>query len=218
MGNENQTIVFCDFDGTISKKDTINDFLDKFADKKWLEIEKDWVDGKISTINAMKSQFGLIKGMTQEKFDNFFEKIEIDDYFKEFYAFAKSKGIKIVILSDGFEYFVRRVLEKNGIDDIEIYSNHFEFKDGQFIMDFPNYDSNCERKAGTCKCSFIEKFRHLYKKVIYIGDGASDFCPAKKVDFLFAKKQLLNYCIVNDISHIKYGDFKEVINNDNVRW
>lgn len=211
---KNKMICVCDFDGTITKKDTINDFLDKFADKKWLEVEDEWVAGRVSTCEAMRLQFGMIKNMTKEKFDNFFEEVEIDDYFEEFYNLCKDKGIKVVIVSDGFEYFIHRVLNKFGIDDIEIYSNHFEFNDGNFIMGFPYKNNDCLRGAGTCKCSFIQHFRKDYDEIVYIGDGASDFCPSAKADILFAKKRLLEYCEKNNVPCKKYSNFNEVINND----
>lgn len=211
---KNDTIFVCDFDGTITKKDTINDFLDRFADKKWIEVEEGWVAGRISTCDAMRSQFSMIKGMTREVFDRFFETVEIDDYFEKFCELCKEKGYKVVIVSDGFEYFIRRVLAKYSINDIEIYSNYFDFNNGNFIMEFPYKNNNCKRGAGTCKCSFIEKFREKYEKIIYIGDGASDFCPSSKADFLFAKKKLLEYCKENNIPYVKYSDFNEVINHD----
>lgn len=207
-------IVVCDFDGTITKKDTINDFLDRFADKKWLEIEEDWISGKISTCDAMHSQFGMIKGMTEEIFDNFFETVQIDNYFQDFYNLCKARNIKITIVSDGFEYFIKKILSKYEINDIDIYSNHFEYNGGNFIMEFPYKNTQCQRGAGTCKCSFIKNFKKDYNRVIYIGDGASDFCPASKADFLFAKDRLLEYCEKNNISCVKYTNFNEVINHD----
>lgn len=213
----NTSIIVCDFDGTITKVDSINDFLERFADKEWLKVEDEWVAGRVGTCDAMRLQFGMIKGMTQEKFDNFFESVEIDLSFKVFYERAKAKGIKVVIVSDGFEYFVKRVLNKYGIDDIEIYSNSFEFKNGEFLMDFPNKVDGCARNAGACKCKFVEKFKQLYDFVFYVGDGASDFCVADKVDFLFAKKRLSEYCKKNNILFTEYIDFNEVMNNDRLR-
>ena len=35
-----------DFDGTISKRDTIDQLLEKFADPSWEALEKDWLDGR----------------------------------------------------------------------------------------------------------------------------------------------------------------------------
>ncbi|MBQ2644971.1 MtnX-like HAD-IB family phosphatase [bacterium] len=211
-------IVICDFDGTITKVDCINDFLNRFADKKWLDIEQDWVKGKISTISAMKSQFGLIKNMTEKTLSEFFDSVKIDEFFKDFYTMAKNNDIKVVIVSDGSEFFIKEVLKRHDINDIDVYSNKFEFKNGQFLIDFPYHKDSCKRKSGTCKCSFIKKFKQIYKTVYYVGDGVSDFCPANKVDFLFAKNKLSEYCQKKSIPYINYTDFNEVINNDKFRY
>lgn len=215
--NTNKTIVVCDFDGTISKIDSINDFLMQFADKKWLEVEEDWIVGRVSTCDAMRLQFGMIKDLTEEKFNAFFEKAEIDETFIDFYQFAKENEIDVIILSDGFEYFVKRILAKYGLDDIKVISNHFEYNNGNFIMEFPNKISDCVRHAGTCKCHFIKNLKKIYNTVYYVGDGASDFCPADKADFLFAKKRLLEYCREKNIPCLEYNNFNEVINNVRIR-
>lgn len=218
MAFMNEAIIICDFDGTITKTDSINDFLGRFADKKWLEIEEDWINGTIPTTEAMRMQFNLIKNMTEEKMNEFFDSVEIDEFFLIFYEKAKKENVKVVIISDGFEYFIKRILSKYGIDDIEIYSNHFEFKDGEFYMSFPNKNPYCKRGAGTCKCKLIEKHKKIYNKVYYVGDGVSDFCPANKVDFLFAKNKLSEYCKRNNIPYMEYSNFNEVINNDRIKY
>ena len=41
----NKLQIFCDFDGTITKEDTLNKFLRVYADKKWLELEEEWISG-----------------------------------------------------------------------------------------------------------------------------------------------------------------------------
>ena len=210
--------VICDFDGTITKVDSINEFLNRFADKKWLEIEAGWIEGKISTIDAMKQQFGMIKGMTNKKLDEFFESIEIDEHFNNFCKYAEQNNIKVIILSDGFKYFIDRIIKKYKIEtEIEIDSKEFKYEKGEFIMNFPNKKSNCKKNAGTCKCYFVEKFKKLYETVYYVGDGPSDYCTADKVDFLFAKNRLSEYCKNKNIPFIYYNDFNEVIKNVRIR-
>ena len=39
--------IYLDFDGTITKNDTVNSFFKTFADIEWLKVEQDWIDGKI---------------------------------------------------------------------------------------------------------------------------------------------------------------------------
>ena len=49
-----------------------------------------------------------------------------------------------------------------------------------------------------------------YDKVIYIGDGVSDFCVANKADILYAKSKLSDYCKNKGINYIPYETFKDV--------
>lgn len=204
------TIVVCDFDGTITKEDSINKFLEEFADKTWLDVEAKWVNGEISTCEAMTSQFGMIKNMTEEKLDEYFNSVEIDDYFKKFCEICKEKGIDIVIVSDGLKLFIDRILEINNIKNIPIYSNELNFVNEKFHINFPHKIEDCKHKSGTCKCSFIEKFRKDYKNIIYVGDGVSDYCVADKANVLFAKKRLKLYCIKEKIPYTEYDNFRKV--------
>lgn len=40
---------FCDFDGTITKEDTLNKFLRVYAKTDWLEVEEKWMNGAIGS-------------------------------------------------------------------------------------------------------------------------------------------------------------------------
>ena len=79
------------------------------------------------------------------------------------------------------------------------------------MLSFPNKNDNCLNKSGTCKCSVIKKLKEKYKKVLYIGDGQSDFCAADKADILFAKGSLLKYCKTNNISSIEFENFNDIL-------
>ena len=40
--------IYCDFDGTITKKDAVNTFFEMYAPKEWLDYEKLWIEGNTS--------------------------------------------------------------------------------------------------------------------------------------------------------------------------
>lgn len=209
--------VFSDFDGTITKEDTLNKFLRLYADKKWLDIEDDWVKGKIGSKECIERQMKLFPEMTQEILDNFIDDIEIDESFVPFYNFLKQKNIDFYIVSDGFDYFIERILANHGIFDAKVFSNKLKFENGKFFTFFPNSNENCKRQSGVCKCGVLEKNkfgnRIVTKRVLYAGDGMSDFCAAQKVDILFAKGALLEYCKNTKIDNlIGFDTFDEIMN------
>ena len=54
-------VVFSDFDGTITKEDTLNKFLRVYADKKWLEIEDKWLNGEIGSKECIEEYINVNK-------------------------------------------------------------------------------------------------------------------------------------------------------------
>ena len=198
-------VIYCDFDGTITKKDSVNEFLKKYTGDKWLESEKLWIEGKISSKENAIIQVGLLKNISQKQLDDYINSIEIDDYFLDFVDYVKSKNIKLTILSDGFDLFIQKVLERNNLD-IPYYANKLTYKNGEFNIEFPYYNKNCDKKAGMCKCQKIKE-----NSFCYIGDGTSDLCIAKKADFLFASKNLHKFCKENNIKHVYFTSFCNII-------
>ena len=209
----NNTIIISDFDGTITKKDTLVLFLEKYAPVKWVDIENDWKNKKIGSQECLKRQFGLIPCLTEHLIDNFLNDIEIDDYFKIFCDKLKQHNIPIIVLSDGLDYFIDKILKKYDIYYPQIVTNHAYFKNNQFIIDFPNSSKHCKNNAGTCKCNIVNKLKQEYENIIYIGDGTSDFCVAKSANTLYAKSSLRDFCISNNINHIAYNTYNDIIQN-----
>ncbi|MBR2526809.1 MtnX-like HAD-IB family phosphatase [bacterium] len=202
--------IYCDFDGTITKNDTVNTFFEKFASKKWLEYEQLWIDGKITSQENAVKQVALLENISAVEFNNYIESIEIDDYFIEFIKFAKLNNIKFTILSDGFDLFIEKTLEKYNLKDIPYYANHLIYENNSFKIAFPYHNKSCDIGAGMCKCEKVKE-----KNFCYIGDGTSDLCIAKKADILFATKNLQKYCTKNEIKHIQFTTFKDILRSFN---
>ena len=198
-------VIYCDFDGTITKNDSVNGFFEKYTGDKWLESEKLWIEGKISSRENAIIQVGLLKNVSKKQLNDYIDSIEIDDYFLDFVDYVKSNNIKLTILSDGFDLFIQKVLERYNLD-IPYYANKLIYKDGDFSIEFPYYNENCDKKAGMCKCQKVKENRFCY-----IGDGTSDLCIATKADFLFASKNLHKYCKENNIKHSHFTSFRNII-------
>ncbi len=197
--------IYCDFDGTITKKDSVNGFFEMYAPKNWMDSEKLWIEGKISSKENAIIQVGLLNNISQKQLDDYINSIEIDDYFLEFVEYVKSKDIKLTILSDGFDMFIQNVLKRHNLV-IPYYANKLIYQNGKFNIEFPYYNKNCDKKAGMCKCSKVKE-----KSFCYIGDGTSDLCIAQKANILFASKNLHNYCEKKNIKHIHFKSFCDIL-------
>lgn len=202
-------IVLCDFDGTISKKDVTDTLLEKFANPEWEEIEEMWQEGLISSRECMARQYALVKA-SEEELVKFLEKMEIDPYFTQFIDLCRKKDYHLAVVSDGFDFYIDKILARHGANGLDVYANHLEFKNSEIKTHFPHVNEDC-RTCGNCKTSFFHHFKKPGNKVVYIGDGWSDRCIAQESDIIFAKGKLATFCHENGISYIPYLTFADII-------
>ena len=202
--------ILSDFDGTITTRDGLYSFIEQYANGDWEKIEQDWVEGKIDSKECLTEEFKLVPNLSEELIAQFLETMTIDETFINFYQKTQEKGIDFYIVSDGIDYFIERILKKYNLKDIKIITNHGEFRGEFFEITFPNDHPECINNAGTCKCKVLADLKEKYDKIIYIGDGASDFCVANKADILYAKKRLLKYCEEKGIDCIPYNMFEDI--------
>lgn len=205
-----RTVIVSDFDGTITERDGLYSFIEKYAKDGWKEIEQAWVNGEISSKECLINEFKLVPDLSEELIANFVKTVKIDEYFKEFYKTISEKNIDFCIVSDGIDYFIDKILNLNGLSNIKIISNHGHFRGEFFEITFPNDFSECKNNAGTCKCKILSSLKNDYDRVIYIGDGVSDFCVAPLADILYAKSKLAEYCISKKIDFINYSSFNVI--------
>jgi 2-hydroxy-3-keto-5-methylthiopentenyl-1-phosphate phosphatase len=206
--NDSLTI-FCDFDGTITTRDTIDKLLHQYADDEWIAIEKLWQEEKIGSKECLERQIGCIEKITKKEIDAFINNIKIDPYFIEFFKRVKRNNIDFYIVSDGFDLFINKILENNQISDVQVYSNSLSLINNNLVPSFPKYDETCSSGSGMCKCNVVTDFANG-NKIIYIGDGKSDACAVKHADIVFAKNSLVKHCNLNKIKYFEFTSFKEI--------
>ena len=149
--------IYCDFDGTITKKDAVNTFFEKFASPDWTKSEELWVQGKISSRENAIIQVGMVRELSDKELNDFINSIEIDEYFSDFCKILNEKNIELVILSDGFDLFIEKTLERLNLSNIKFYANHLIHKNNnKFSIEFPYFEDDCQKGAGMCKCLKIK--------------------------------------------------------------
>jgi 2-hydroxy-3-keto-5-methylthiopentenyl-1-phosphate phosphatase len=206
--------VVCDFDGTIALEDVTDSLLDRFADPSWKQVEAQWLAGQFGSRECMARQVSLIEA-TYDELDRYLDAVEIDFSFPSFVDECERRGnIALNVVSDGIDYAVRRILENHGLSRLRVKANALiALPDRKFRLDFPHAAPDCSARAGNCKCAIARKLSRpmpSYSPTILIGDGASDFCVASQVDFVFAKDRLLAHCRANAIAHLPFNNFFDI--------
>jgi 2-hydroxy-3-keto-5-methylthiopentenyl-1-phosphate phosphatase len=208
-------ILFVDFDGTVSNRDVIDAVLEEFADDRWLEIEEKWVSGKIGSRECLQKQFALLRA-APDKLNDFIDSLEIDEGFVPLLKVCRDANVPVHIVSDGFDYYIRRLLNKS-IDcasllgNIGIWANRLApVGENQWRTEFPYYRRLCADGCATCKPEVMRRHNTFASPAIFIGDGLSDRFAAQTADIVFAKKKLADFCAQNGIRFSAYANLKQV--------
>lgn len=204
-------IIASDFDGTITLIDSLFNFFETYALKEWKDVEELWENKIIGSKECLEKEFALVPNLSEELIEEYTKTIKVDPYFEDFFAFTKRIGIDFVVVSDGVDYFINKIFKNAGVSNVKIFSNHGEFINGKLVLSYPNTNPLCKKNSGTCKCSIISNLKKKYDRVYYVGDGTSDFCVADKVNKVYAKTKLANYCRENNIDYVEFENFKNLI-------
>jgi len=211
---KDKLIVLTDFDGTITKKDVCYLLLERYARFYWQGLDREWIEGKISTEDAYTELLKRID-IKKEEFDRFIDSVEIDENFKRFFIECKKNNVEVEVVSDGLDYYIKKILEREGLGDIHFHSNGLTFKGNEMILEFKKENHEvCQRKdnpCGFCKKTVVEEKKKAGYKIIFIGDGPSDRCPASEADVVFAKGFLKSYCEEKKIPFYEFNDFNDVL-------
>ncbi|MDT3382392.1 MtnX-like HAD-IB family phosphatase, partial [Labrys neptuniae] len=203
--------IYCDFDGTIATSDVTDVLLEAFAAPGWRDIEAQWQAGLIGSAVCMARQVALLH-CSRPALDHLLDAVDIDPGFVDFVAFCRDHDIEPIIVSDGLDYAIRRILSRVGLGDLPVIANRLMFlAEDRHAMLSPYASSACHSAAGTCKCEAVRSAGTAEAHTtILIGDGRSDYCAAGVVDLVFAKAGLREHCQANGIVHLPYADFAEV--------
>lgn len=209
--NENRTLVLCDFDGTVSVKDIGFNLLTHFSGGRWEDLDRDFVAGRIGSLEAYRRMVGELRGSEGEYRSVARTLGEIAPGFAEFVRSCRDAGVTVKIVSDGFGLYIRSFLEELGLEEVESFANELCFLPGRKLAaEFPFASAECP-DCGCCKRDLLRKFRDEFETIIYIGDGISDRCAAPEADLVFAKRSLYRYCLERGVSVFSFRDFTDVL-------
>lgn len=211
LKEKKRPIVVSDFDGTISTRDISYGLLERFSTGGWQGVDEAYARGEIGSQEAFRLIIGKIKATKSELVD-YISRLSppIDPRFVEFYRYMKERGTDLVILSDGFLFYIKILLEREGITDIPVYANDIqEDNDGALFPVFPYHNAQCDA-CGNCKSNVIKKLKEDHDHIVFIGEGDSDLCASELADTLFAKRRLMKHAAEMRLPFTYFHDFSDV--------
>jgi len=203
--------VFCDFDGTVSRRDVGYHLFRHFSGGRTGDLVAAWKAGELSTRECLRREASLCRAIPEEIYE-FLDQITLDRGFEDFTVLCEVNGVDLVILSDGLDFYIEHILGKHGLDHLTISANHGSLEDNTVKVEFPRENRSCQR-CGSCKGERIQEYRDQAVgdlMAIFVGDGLSDVCAAREADLVFAKKDLEQFCLNSNIDYVPYDNFDDV--------
>lgn len=196
-------IIFSDFDGTISKEDTLDKIItDLYSFEKYKQLETLLLDNKLSYKDYLYNTFNNIDYNIQNLSTNI-----IDEHFIDFYNWISTFNIPFYIISSGFKYIISSLLPY--INKTQIFANDVMIINDRWYVKMYDEKNNLPLN----KVFVINALHYDGYKTIYIGDGLSDFSVIDHVDIIFCKNGSLFHskCIEQNIVHHVYYSFQDVL-------
>lgn len=192
--------IYCDFDGTITTRDTIVFLTEKFGGG--VEFREGILSaieaGEVSVYEAIERELRSVSATWEEAVEALDREISMDPGFPDFVEWCHRTDIPLKVVSSGME----PVLELFLADlRLEYFAHSVEPATSGWVY---------RRDPDRDKSKIIQEAEE--QPVIFIGDGTSDVAVIPYVDVIFARRGLYleNYCRRHSIPCTPFGDFHEI--------
>jgi 2-hydroxy-3-keto-5-methylthiopentenyl-1-phosphate phosphatase len=204
-----KTLVQCDFDGTVTEKDTSFFLLDTFAQGDWRRLLQEYKEHRISVGEFNTKAFSMIRADKPTLVKALDSKIKVRAGFHELVNYCRRRGFRLVIVSNGLDFYIEATLKGLGLNNFEVHAARASFHPEGMEVKYLGPDG--KRLEDGFKEAYIQFFLKLGYRVIYVGNGDSDFAPAKYAHLVFATGELLAYCRENNLNYKPFENFTDVV-------
>jgi 2,3-diketo-5-methylthio-1-phosphopentane phosphatase len=201
--------VLVDFDGTACLDDVSEVLLQEFGDPGW-PLYDEMVDrGEMGLREAGRHQSAMLAGGREEMLAFALDRCRLDPTFPPFVAWAEASALTVTVVSDGFAFYIRPMLEAAGLGRLEVLTNELVVDGERPRLAHPNGHPEC-RGCGTCKMLAAVRTRERLGPVAFVGEGQSDRYGALYSDIVFAKKDLVRICEADGVPFLPWKTFDDV--------
>lgn len=202
--------VACDFDGTITLRDTLDLVVNHWAPGVWETIEGRLRDGQVTLLEAMDEEFHQVRATEDEVIAYVVAHAGIRPGFAELVEWLARRGDRLIVVSAGFRVLIDPILRSAGLGDLHVHAGDALFSPAGTILSYPPSSQECVSGCGHCKRETIAAHGPFAGPVVYLGDGYSDRCAAQDADVVFARRGLAEYLDQQGVAYYPFEDFFDV--------
>jgi 2-hydroxy-3-keto-5-methylthiopentenyl-1-phosphate phosphatase len=204
-----QRTLVVDFDGTITQEDVLDEIARTFGDDEvYREVDEALDRNGITLHEVLRREFEPVRAPLGEVLEWVHANASIRPGFRELVELARARGWRVVVVSSGFRQLIEPMLERAGIQGLELVSNEVDPDPEGWRITFFD-ESRCEVCGEACKRTTVRSMVDG-GEVVYVGDGYSDRCAAEDADLVFARRGLAAYLTERGVPFEPFDDFSQI--------
>lgn len=203
-------LIACDFDGTITCRDTLHLIVEEFGTRGlWAAIEPRLLAGEVTLEQAMQEEFATVRATPGQVRDLVLREAGLREGFRELVAWAEAGGHRLIVFSSGFRSVIDAALGHWGLGHLTVVSHEARFTPEGATLLWSDRGAACGACGRRCKRHDLARHRRG-ERLVYLGDGVSDRCAAQTADLVFARAHLARDLAIDGVPFVPFEDFVEV--------
>ncbi|NLC39442.1 MAG: 2-hydroxy-3-keto-5-methylthiopentenyl-1-phosphate phosphatase [Clostridiaceae bacterium] len=199
------TILFLDFDGTITSEETLEGSMQLCIDPSIYEEEKRALKaGERSLADTLHLAFSIIPSGDMDAILDYVDQVPLRPGFEELLDLANDLAIPVVVISGGLKNYIERKLAPYKDKILALHGVEVDLS-GEFIKLKSAYETEGELMQKTL---IMEQYD--YGKAISVGDNITDYRMALASDRIFARDTLAKILEKDKIPYTPWEDFYDV--------
>jgi HAD superfamily phosphoserine phosphatase-like hydrolase len=199
--------VFLDFDGTITRTDTLEYLVEGFGGgaAHYRETERLIHEGRLTLRDAIARDMATLAVPFADAAPRLRAEVAIDPGFAPLVRWCVAHGVPVTVLSAGFHELIDLFVDAEAFPGLEIRANRFA--PGTWRAVFRDVSP-----LGHDKSVAVREARAAGYHTVFVGDGVSDLEPAGVADEVFARvgRSLVDLCRVRGIACRPFETLAEV--------
>ena len=127
--------VLSDFDDTAAEQNVAELLLERFGHPTWREVRDRFRQGGLSLKEYQEITFSSIEADRDAMRNYVMERANFRPYFRELCGFCQDRDIPLAIVSQGLDFYITALLDKEGLSQIPVYaSNHRVLRRGVVLL------------------------------------------------------------------------------------
>ncbi len=204
-------LIACDFDGTITQRDTLHVVVEELGDTGlWETFDVPLREGRMTVEQAMEAEFAAVRATPEQVREAVATLAPVRDGFGELVHWAEGKGHRVVVMSNGFRSLIEPVLAHAGLSRLPVIAHDATFAPDGTTIHWSDRGERCTICDRPCKRQPLREISNG-ESVVFIGDGISDRCVSGVADVLFARDFLADHLTTTGTSFHPFDDFHDVL-------